>query len=181
MKTWVKLYTEITRDPKWLTLDWEQRGIWCAVLAMTGEIDDRDADGVETGALDTVEYTALRIRCDLGLFAQAVAAFTERGMIEERDGILYLPNYARYLPDKGRPPFPVARWRSEVFERDDYRCRDCGSRGVQLQAHHVVPWHSAPDLRFDVDNGITLCRDCHHKRHGRGWKQQARRAAQWLG
>jgi len=93
MKTWVKLYTEITRDPKMLTLTWAQRGIWSALLAMAGEIDDRDEDGAETGMVDTVEYAALRIRCDLPEFEAAIEAFTERGMIDERDGILCITKY----------------------------------------------------------------------------------------
>jgi hypothetical protein len=101
MKTWVKLYTEITRDPKMLTLTWAQRGIWSALLAMAGEIDDRDGDGAETGAVDTVEYAALRIRCDLPEFQAAIEAFTERGMVDERDGVLYITKYGTR---QGRAP-----------------------------------------------------------------------------
>lgn len=93
MKSWVKLYTEINRDPKILTLNWQQRGIWAALLAMAGEIDERDEEGVETGALDTLEYTALRIRCDLPEFQDAVSSFQERGMLEIDEGVLFLAHY----------------------------------------------------------------------------------------
>lgn len=93
MKTWVKLYTEITRDPEQGTLTWAQRGIWAGLLALAGEIDARDESDHETGATDTVANTAWRLRCELGEFTQAIAAFTERGMVEERDGVLYLPHY----------------------------------------------------------------------------------------
>jgi len=54
-------------------------------------------------------------------------------------------------------------WRKAVFERDDYRCYDCGARGVKLEADHILPFSNYPRLRFDVQNGRTLCKECHHK------------------
>lgn len=93
MKSWVKLYTEINRDPDFGTLTWAQRGIWSALLALAGEIDARDEQDRETGELDTLGKTAWRLRCEPGEFAEAVAAFVERGMVEERDSMLFLPHY----------------------------------------------------------------------------------------
>jgi hypothetical protein len=55
-------------------------------------------------------------------------------------------------------------WRKQVFERDGYKCQECGAGG-KLAAHHIKPWSSYPDLRFDVDNGKTLCSECHAKEH----------------
>lgn len=58
------------------------------------------------------------------------------------------------------------RWRYDVFLRDAFTCQDCGDdRGGNLQAHHIKAWADYPDLRFDIENGITLCRSCHKKRH----------------
>lgn len=31
----------------------------------------------------------------------------------------------------------------------------------RLQAHHIKPWAMYPSLRYNVANGITLCRYCH--------------------
>lgn len=56
-------------------------------------------------------------------------------------------------------------WRTAVFERDDFTCRDCGKRGGELHAHHVLTWADHPAERYVVDNGVTLCEDCHRARH----------------
>lgn len=52
-------------------------------------------------------------------------------------------------------------WRTAVFERDNYTCLLCGQVGGNLQADHRYPWALFPELRFDVDNGQTLCDWCH--------------------
>lgn len=57
------------------------------------------------------------------------------------------------------------KWRKSVFERDDYTCQRCGAIGVHLNAHHVMPFAYYPDLRTDIDNGITLCVTCHKAVH----------------
>lgn len=63
-----------------------------------------------------------------------------------------------------------ADWRLKVFIRDEYTCQDCGKKNgngykVYLQAHHLKPFSKFPDLRYEVSNGITLCKDCHRGRH----------------
>lgn len=54
------------------------------------------------------------------------------------------------------------QWRNSVFERDDWTCQECNKRGGQeLNAHHVKSFAKHPELRFVVNNGQTLCIDCH--------------------
>ena len=54
-------------------------------------------------------------------------------------------------------------WRSEIFERDLYTCKECGISGVYLEPHHIIPIREDETKIFDVNNGITLCRNCHMK------------------
>lgn len=53
-------------------------------------------------------------------------------------------------------------WRNAVFQRDNYTCQKYGkpSNG-DIQAHHIETWYEAPELRFEISNGIALCESCH--------------------
>lgn len=52
-------------------------------------------------------------------------------------------------------------WKRKIFERDDYTCQCCGKRGGNLNAHHLYNFSEYKDLRYDINNGITLCEKCH--------------------
>lgn len=52
-----------------------------------------------------------------------------------------------------------------VLERDDFTCQDCGQYARNLEVHHIIPYADDPELAFEVDNGLTLCHDCHKDRH----------------
>lgn len=54
-------------------------------------------------------------------------------------------------------------WRKSVFERDNYTCKICGSVGGELNADHIKPWALYQELRYDINNGRTLCKECHKK------------------
>ena len=55
-------------------------------------------------------------------------------------------------------------WKQKVNTRDNFTCQDCGKEHSQI-AHHIKMWHEHPELRFEVSNGITICRACHIQRH----------------
>lgn len=58
-------------------------------------------------------------------------------------------------------------WRDAVKARDNYTCVWCGSK-ERIEADHIQEFNSHPDLRFAIDNGRTLCKPCHKKRHAKG-------------
>lgn len=67
---------------------------------------------------------------------------------------------------KIRNSIEYTEWRKAVFERDNYTCRCCGARSgngmaVVLHADHIKPFAYNPKLRLDINNGKTLCVDCH--------------------
>ena len=63
------------------------------------------------------------------------------------------------------------RWVKSILGRDKHTCQICGRKGGKLNAHHIKTFAKYPELRLEVDNGITYCEECHkklHREHGRG-------------
>jgi len=56
-------------------------------------------------------------------------------------------------------------WRESVFERDGYTCQNCGQTGGNLNAHHIKEFAEFESERFNTDNGVALCRECHMNLH----------------
>jgi 5-methylcytosine-specific restriction endonuclease McrA len=83
-------------------------------------------------------------------------------------------------------------WRTSVFERNNYTCQECGdNKGGNLEVHHIKSFNSilqeflnqysqfSPiddketlvrlattyEPFWDINNGITLCRECHNRKH----------------
>jgi 5-methylcytosine-specific restriction endonuclease McrA len=71
---------------------------------------------------------------------------------------------------KAMATFEYRDWRTAVFTRDNYTCQCCGQKGQYLEADHIKPWCAFPDLRYDINNGRTLCRPCHMKQDTYGGK-----------
>lgn len=58
------------------------------------------------------------------------------------------------------------QWRSTVFKRDDFLCQNCKNVKYKgIVAHHIKEFSEFPELRFEVSNGLTLCRACHCFHH----------------
>ncbi len=68
----------------------------------------------------------------------------------------------RDLTDRFSGKAPVGARRSGKWRRvrDEFlkgkRCASCGGRR-SLVAHHIIPFHLAPDLELDVSNLLPLC------------------------
>lgn len=55
-------------------------------------------------------------------------------------------------------------WSQRVISRDGGACTECGAK-EGLHAHHIKPFADHPELRWDENNGQTLCFRCHSKIH----------------
>ena len=74
------------------------------------------------------------------------------------------PNYKHGLCAKWN------KWATDVKKRDNYTCQLCGIQIIgtgtkrrNIHAHHIKPRNDYPELQYDINNGITLCRKCHFK------------------
>lgn len=65
--------------------------------------------------------------------------------------------------EKVRKSLKYKKWRQQVFERDNYTCQFCKNRGGKLNADHIKPFSIYVNERFDLNNGRTLCEECHRK------------------
>jgi hypothetical protein len=52
-------------------------------------------------------------------------------------------------------------WRKQVLKRDSFTCQECGQIGGKLHVDHIKPFAYFPEERFKLDNGRTLCIECH--------------------
>ena len=56
-------------------------------------------------------------------------------------------------------------WQKACLLRDDFTCQKTGQRGGRLVVHHINNFADFPELRFAIDNGITLAKESHDEFH----------------
>lgn len=60
-----------------------------------------------------------------------------------------------------------AWWRKQILERDSYTCQKCGLKEHLIgfmQVDHIRPKKIFPEFKYDMDNGRTLCPNCHRRK-----------------
>lgn len=77
-----------------------------------------------------------------------------------------------------RDCFKSRQWRSDILTRDNFTCQKCGQHGGKLEVHHtpktfaiIIKEYKIKTLQdaldceelWNINNGITLCKKCHHK------------------
>ena len=60
-------------------------------------------------------------------------------------------------------------WREAVFARDNRTCQKTGQRWIILHPHHILWFAQYPELRFAIDNWISLSIKSHRLFHKRYW------------
>ena len=73
--------------------------------------------------------------------------------------------------EKLRHTLEMIIWRRECLLRDNFTCQITGQNGGDLVVHHINSFSDFPELRSDIDNGITITKELHlyfHKTYGYG-------------
>lgn len=75
--------------------------------------------------------------------------------------------YFSFIPMKPKYESSVRRsFRRQVLERSD-KCAVCGKQldMSTLSIHHIKPRHLHPELTYDLDNCVGMCKHCHVELH----------------
>lgn len=95
------------------------------------------------------------------------------------DDFMRLPKYRKMFTGENSPRWKggihderwdrlqpkYKEWRDSVYKRDSFICKKCNIHPKYLECHHILNWKDNVSSRYDVDNGITFCRDCHIEFH----------------
>lgn len=100
------------------------------------------------GQSNKITYSSLELRRKMSEIQKGDKAYWWKGGIT--DSLMQIRNSLEYK-----------LWRESVFKRDNYTCIWCGIHGGKLNADHIKSFALYPELRFAIDNGRTLCLECH--------------------
>ena len=65
-------------------------------------------------------------------------------------------------------------WSRTILKRDNYTCQICGLRDKEVvEADHIKPRSKYPELQQSLDNGWTLCANCHRRKTVRDRNEHA--------
>lgn len=60
--------------------------------------------------------------------------------------------------------------RNFALNRDKYLCHYCKTKKQHMHVHHIIPYWACNDAYLDIENLITVCKECHHsKAHKGNW------------
>jgi hypothetical protein len=118
-----------------------------------------------------------------GVYSMKHGSQFKKGCTPWNKGILYVQllgsNNPNWVSDRSRLVKSEKKhldtrykiWMNGVKNRDGWKCKisniDCNGK---LESHHILDWKNYPELRYEINNGITLC----HAHHPRGRKMEAK-------
>lgn len=158
---WAKVHIEILDDKKIADLPDNLWRLYISLLV----IAKKEGGNSELPSISIMAWILRRPTFDL---MNDLIALEKLGILSNPEGdiikIAYVTAIKKEFLGRDRNDPRYTDWRRSVFERDNYKCQSCGVGGYVI-AHHKNSWSKFPDERFDINNGITLCPDCHKKEH----------------
>lgn len=123
-----------------------------------------------------VRHSAVSCRCDCGRVIIARTSYLISGAVIScgcriretgEKSPTWNPNLSqeeRERNKKHRGGSQIDNWKKNIKKRDNFTCQVCGEIDG-LVVHHIESYTKREDLRFDIDNGICLCKLCHDNYH----------------
>lgn len=121
--------------------------------------------------------TSTQVRNRLRAFAGLISSGTENRFYCSEACKGACPTYRQRKYWKGQndnrlgTPREVDAWfRQYVLQYDGWTCQKCGAtkdedQELVLHVHHINGVAQQPMLQNDIDNAVTLCKDCHKEVH----------------
>lgn len=80
------------------------------------------------------------------------------GKRKGEDHPFWIKDRTKLVKKDKRNDMAYKEWRKNVYTRDNFKCRiaDNNCKG-RVEAHHILGWKAHPELRYVINNGITLC------------------------
>jgi nitrate/TMAO reductase-like tetraheme cytochrome c subunit len=110
-----------------------------------------------------IDYESSQIENENNLFLSE----EQLAELEEIENGIYEIKIDKVQKNKNSRPNNNEKWRKDVLKRDDNTCQLCHCNNSTMHVHHIRKWIDYPELRTDVNNGITLCEKCHYKIYGK--------------
>jgi hypothetical protein len=65
-------------------------------------------------------------------------------------------------------------WRKQALFRDDFTCQVCGLKDPEImEVDHLKSKSLYPELKYDLDNLVSICPNCHRRKSLRDVKNKA--------
>ena len=110
-----------------------------------------------------VDYEIPKAREGISRFCSDECRKIELGRVASSRIANLHPNY-KGLKDEDRPDMSRLLTWGLAIKRRDKVCTKCGATD-NLHAHHKIPYKVDRSKMFELDNGITLCSECHAREH----------------
>ena len=58
--------------------------------------------------------------------------------------------------------------RNFALNRDNYKCHYCKEKKDHMHVHHIIPFWACNSAFLDIENLVTVCRQCHYEKAHKG-------------